>query len=231
MYGGAGNDILSGNAGADTAFGGLGDDTYKVSDALDTIVEFENEGHDVVHASADFLLPEHVEELVLFTEGHLTGSGNTANNRLTGNSGNNVLSGDDGDDYINGVVGDDTLLGESGADKLFGGDGNDRLLGGEGADTLSGGAGADILVGGLGNDFMCGDAGSDVFEFSNADGHDVIKSFDVTEDALHFYGVTSSNFIWAEEEGGLRGEYGSGSHVVLLGFTLEDTNEIELSFL
>lgn len=66
MYGGAGDDLLSGNAGADTAFGGMGNDTYKVSDALDTIVEFADEGHDVIHASADFALSDHVEDLVFF---------------------------------------------------------------------------------------------------------------------------------------------------------------------
>jgi len=231
MFGGAGRDLLSGNAGADTAYGGLGDDTYKVSDTLDTIVEYAGEGHDVVHATADFSLSEHVEDLLLFGAGDLTGGGNAGDNRLIGNTGDNILSGNAGDDHINGKRGDDHLSGGEGADKLLGDAGNDLIFGGAGADVLSGGTGTDVLNGGLGDDFMCGDAGADIFEFASGDGHDEIKSFDTTEDALRFLDVGPTDLVWLEEGRGLSIAYGSGASILLCGLSLDQANEVEIMFL
>lgn len=231
MFGGAGRDLLSGNAGADTAYGGLGDDTYKVSDTFDTIVEYADEGHDVVHATADFSLSDHVEDLLFFKDGDFDGSGNALDNRLIGNTGNNALSGNEGDDYINGMSGDDILSGGHGADKLLGGAGSDHLAGGDGADTLSGGEGADTLSGGLGDDFLSGDAGSDIFEFSFDDGHDLIKGFDTAADALRFLGMDADALTWSEVDRGLSVEYGNDASVLLSGLTLDHVSDIDLLFL
>ncbi|SLN19328.1 Bifunctional hemolysin/adenylate cyclase precursor [Falsiruegeria litorea R37] len=231
MFGGAGRDLLSGNAGADTAYGGLGDDTYKVSDVFDTIVEYAGEGHDVVHATADFSLSDHVEDLLFFKDGDFDGDGNALDNRLIGNVGNNALSGNGGDDYINGMIGDDILEGGLGADKLLGGAGNDHIAGGGGADTLSGGEGADVINGGLGDDFLYGDAGSDVFEFSVDDGRDLIKAFDTAEDTLRFLGVEPDAITWAEVDRGISIDYGNDASVVLGGLTFDQADDIEFFFL
>ena len=231
MYGGAGRDLLSGNAGADTAYGGLGDDTYKVSDTLDTIIEYADEGHDVVHASADFSLSDHVEDLIFLGTGNFSGTGNTGANRLTGNAGDNALAGGDGADHVDGGIGNDTVAGDGGADKLLGGAGDDLISGGAGADTLGGGSGADVLTGGQGDDFMCGDAGADVFQFRSGDGRDRIKAFNTDEDALHFVGVTAADLVWTADSRGIWAEYGAEDCVLLSGLTVEDTASVDVLFL
>ncbi|MFK7870996.1 MAG: calcium-binding protein [Roseobacter sp.] len=230
MYGGAGRDLLSGNAGADTAYGGLGNDTYKVSDAFDTIIEYADEGHDVVHASVDFALSEHVEDLILLDSGDFGGSGNAGNNRITGNTGDNALAGAAGDDHLTGGVGDDTLAGDAGADKLLGGAGDDQLSGGAGADTLSGGIGADVLTGGFGDDFMCGDAGADIFHFWIGDGRDEIKAFETGVDAVHFVGMAADDLVWTEDHRGVRVEYGMEDSILFRGLTLGDAASMDLLF-
>ncbi|MCT4609175.1 MAG: hypothetical protein N4A70_08200 [Pelagimonas sp.] len=214
MYGGAGNDLLSGNAGADIAYGGAGNDTYKVSDALDTIVEFAGEGHDVVHAKADVTLSENVEDVFLFGSADYSATGNLGGNRLLGNSGSNVLSGLAGSDHIDGRQGNDILQGGTGRDKLRGGTGDDELSGGSGADTISGDVGADHILGGEDNDLLYGGAGSDTFEFRLGDGQDVIGDFDVTTDVIHLVGVSSDELTWYNTTNGLRLSYGSSDDEV-----------------
>jgi Ca2+-binding RTX toxin-like protein len=213
------------------AYGGLGNDTYKVSDSLDTIVEFANEGHDVVHATADFSLSEHVEDLVFLGAGNHSGEGNSGANRLVGNAGDNTLSGAGGDDHVDGGSGHDTLAGGDGSDRLFGGDGDDAIDGGTGSDTLSGGSGADVLTGGAGADFLCGDGGADTFVFRLGDGQDMIKGFDVVEDAITLLGPWIDDVIFTETAAGLRLDYGTeGDAVLLSGLTGDAWTELDISF-
>jgi trimeric autotransporter adhesin len=130
LYGFAGNDKLDGKAGADTLVGGLGDDTYIVDNSADIIVELLNEGTDTVQAAANFVLPEHVENLTLTGIG-LTGTGNSAANLLSGKVGSN--------DTLYGLAGNDTLRGYGGADTLVGGAGDDTyqlLAAGDGAQVV-----------------------------------------------------------------------------------------------
>jgi Ca2+-binding RTX toxin-like protein len=134
LWGGAGNDRLDGGAGADRMEGGAGNDTYYVDNIGDRVIELAGEGTDLVWASIDFTLPDHVEE------GRVLGSSGRA---LTGNALANELVGGKGADVLHGLAGDDYLLGGSGDDQLFGGDGADRLRGQSGRDRLTGGAGAD----------------------------------------------------------------------------------------
>ncbi|WP_052248973.1 calcium-binding protein [Leisingera sp. ANG-Vp] len=230
MYGGAGNDLLSGNAGADTAYGGAGNDTYKVSDAFDTIVEFDGEGHDVVHAKADVALSENVEDVFLFGSGDYSATGNAGANRMLGNSGSNSLSGMAGNDHINGRQGNDSVHGGAGMDKLHGGTGNDELSGGAGSDTISGEEGADRLSGGGGNDVLYGGAGADIFEFRNGDGQDVIGDFDVTVDVIRLAGVSSEDVSWHSGTQGLSLLYGSGDEIQFSGLTLDASAEIAITF-
>ncbi|MBK6026753.1 Ca2+-binding RTX toxin-like protein [Brevundimonas nasdae] len=80
------------------------------------------------------------------------------------------IEGFDGDDTLSGGEGDDVLIGGAGDDALNGGAGNDILKGDAGDDTLFGGDGDDLLSGGMGQDSYDGGAGSDTvdFRYSNA---------------------------------------------------------------
>jgi Ca2+-binding RTX toxin-like protein len=128
IIGNAGDNILDGAAGVDKLIGGLGNDTYLVSDAGDLVVEGVAEGIDLVKSSlADYTLTEQVENLLLVGNA-IKGTGNDLANTITGNAANNILSGGDGNDA------------------LFGGVGDDKLIGGVGIDTLTGGAGVDTFA-------------------------------------------------------------------------------------
>ena len=231
MYGGAGNDLLSGNAGADTAYGGNGNDVYKVSDAFDTIVEYEDEGHDVVHARADMVLSDNVEDVFLFGSADYNATGNADANRILGNSGDNILSGLGGNDHLNGRRGDDSIDGGEGADKLHGGSGDDELFGGAASDRISGGEGADLISGGTGNDRLYGGADADTFEFREGDGQDVIGDFDVTTDVIHLRGVGPDELTWNSEANGVSLTYGQEDEILFSKLTLEAVSEIELLLL
>lgn len=122
-----GNDMLNGGAGADTMDGGLGNDTFTVDNAGDLVVELENQGTDLVNASATFVLPEQVEKLTLTGSAAIAGTGNALANSLTGNVAANTLSGAAGADTISGAGGNDTIIGGAGADVLTGGTGNDSF--------------------------------------------------------------------------------------------------------
>ena len=210
LTGGAGNDYLTGEAGADALSGGDGDDTLYVDGAdvsvdggagydrlyvqgaagvtvdLATFEEvYGGVGDDVFTNSA----PARLE--ALYVE---SGAGNDA---VTGGAGNDTLLGRAGDDTLVGGAGNDRLYGEyyyevgdgAGNDVLDGGDGNDVLYGAAGDDTLLGGAGDDyliagegndVLTGGAGNDYLTGEAGADTYLFGSGSGQDTIVDGDST---------------------------------------------------
>ena len=154
------NDTLDGGAGVDTMAGGTGDDTYYVDGlytettdipvygdcgelipgavtrvwTADTVFENADEGYDIVYSSADFTLPDNVEELQLqwYSDAQLG----------RGNAGDNVIYGNNNDNRLEGGAGDDSLYGEDGNDVLDGGAGNDVLAGGAGDDVYNLGFGA-----------------------------------------------------------------------------------------
>ncbi|MFM5342961.1 type I secretion C-terminal target domain-containing protein, partial [Aeromonas veronii] len=75
---------------------------------------------------------------------------------IKGNANSLDVAGDTrgGNDTLHGGLGDDILFGQGGNDELYGDDGNDILYGGTGSDKLYGGLGNDILTGGEGKDFF-----------------------------------------------------------------------------
>ena len=169
LLGQAGADTLDGGAGADALRGGDGSDAYRIADPLDTVIEAEDEGVDVVVASISYTLPAHVERLVLAGTAR-DGTGNAEANRIVGNAAANQVAGLDGNDLLfgqgdadtlDGGAGNDSLLGGEGADTLAGGAGNDRSEGNADGDTLEGGDGRDRLFGGAGADLLDGGAGED----------------------------------------------------------------------
>jgi Ca2+-binding RTX toxin-like protein len=132
-----GNDTLDGAAGNDTMEGGAGNDTYIVDAAGDVIVE--ESGIDTVQTNRTTTLVTGLENLVLYGDTTIDGTGNAAANAITGNAEANLLSGLDGND---------TLTGGGGLDTLIGGTGNDRYVLQTGAETITelAAAGTDTVV-------------------------------------------------------------------------------------
>ncbi|MCR0983632.1 calcium-binding protein [Roseomonas populi] len=117
LWGNGGNDRLDGGRGADEMSGGAGNDTYIVDNAGDRIVEGTGGGLDRVEASVNFSIADmaNVETLVL-TGTARNGTGNGEANLITGNAQANRLVGGAGDDTLIGGAGADTLVGGEGAD-------------------------------------------------------------------------------------------------------------------
>lgn len=142
LDGGAGDDSLLGGAGADVLTGGPGDDILNGGAGGDRLVET---------ADADFTLIGGTT----VTNGSLTGLGNDVlifntieTARLTGGDGNNTLntSAFVGRVTLDGGNGDDVLISGKNSDRLLGNAGNDTITGGLGSDTIDGGTGVDRLI-------------------------------------------------------------------------------------
>ncbi|MBL0625120.1 retention module-containing protein [Aeromonas jandaei] len=163
--GGAGDDILFGDAIHFTGINGEGYAAIKqyVTDKLGAGSVTDAQVHDYItdHTSEFDQSSSNDKADVLI--------GGDGNDILFGQGGDDFLYGGTGNDILFGGAGNDTLYGESGNDTLSGGSGNDTLFGGIGDDTLNGGLGNDILVGGLGNDILKGDGGADTFTWLQGD--------------------------------------------------------------
>ncbi|MFR9703108.1 type I secretion C-terminal target domain-containing protein, partial [Aeromonas sanarellii] len=163
--GGAGDDILFGDA---VRFTGIGGEGYA---AIKQYVSGKLGAGSATDAQVHSYIRDHASE---FDQSSANDKGDT----LYGGDGNDILFGQGGDDFLYGGAGNDilfggsgndTLYGESGSDVLSGGSGNDTLYGGTGNDVLGGGLGNDILVGGFGDDILKGDAGADAFTWLKGD--------------------------------------------------------------
>ncbi len=132
------NNILTGNSAANVLAGGLGNDTYVVSDTLDTLVENANEGTDTVQSSATYTLGSNLENLTLTGFVPIDGTGNALDNIITGNLGTNHLFGLDGNDTLNGGPGSDTMTGGTGNDLYMVDEASDQIVEnpGEGIDAV-----------------------------------------------------------------------------------------------
>ena len=138
LYGAAGNDSLNGGAGADTLAGGIGNDTYTVDSAADVVIELAGEGTDLVNSSVIYALADNVENLTLTGSAAIGGTGNDLDNVLTGNSAINALSGGAGNDWLDGKGGADVLAGGTGNDTYVVDNVGDSVveLENEGSDTV-----------------------------------------------------------------------------------------------
>jgi Ca2+-binding RTX toxin-like protein len=178
LVGGDGDDTLDGfdhrlfqsDLDADTMDGGLGNDLYRVDDALDVLTD--TGGIDTVHAAnTDWTLGAGFENLVLDTDEFEfgTGIGNALANHMS-----ITWQG-----RLEGMGGDDTLVGGTGgtSDTLLGGDGNDVIHGNLSA-LADGGAGNDTLFASF---VMTGGSGTDRF---GLDFFDSITDFTTATDTL-----------------------------------------------
>lgn len=173
-----------GDAGDDTAYGGLGNETIEAGHGNnlvdggggdDTITA--GGGHDILRGGIG-------DDRLLAGEG---------NNDLNGGDGNDVLSAGAGDDVLEGGDGTDTvvLAGAAvavdlrlaiaqatglGLDRFIGienvtsGGGHDILIGSNADNVLKAGAGDDLLDGGQGNDVLDGGSGTDTARFDGLSG-------------------------------------------------------------
>lgn len=164
IFGLGGNDMIDGSLGADTMYGGAGNDTYFVETIGDQTIEankstgLDDGGTDLVNSAISYTLGAFIENMTLTGTAAINGTGNDLANFINGNSGDNVLSGGLGND------------------RLTGGDGHDTLYGGGDNDMMIGGLGADDMYGGSGNDsYIVDHSGDRVIELAN-DGIDAVSA-------------------------------------------------------
>jgi len=188
-YGNELDNTIQGNAQANTLAGGLGNDTYIVSDLLDTIIENAGEGtHDALLSSISVNLTNYanIEDIILTGKAAINAFGDDGDNILTGNSAKNTLSGGLGNDtYV--VDGTTDVLVDTGgtadtvqssvtysiASKTFienltlTGTNNINAIGNILDNILYGNDGTNTLDGGVGADTMVGGLGNDVYIVDN----------------------------------------------------------------
>ncbi|BAQ65490.1 hypothetical protein [Geminocystis sp. NIES-3709] len=149
LVGNNGNDRLNGTTGSDRMLGGFGNDAYSIDNIKDGVIEFFNQGIDIIFSTINYTLPNNIENLNLSdtVNININGTGNSLKNRLTGNNQNNRLHGGEGNDTLNGRDGNDIITGGIGNDSMIGGGGNDTYyvditgdrvveLSNEGTDTV-----------------------------------------------------------------------------------------------
>ena len=195
------NTIISGT-GADTLFGGDGDDTYIVHNTDTRVGESSGEGTDTVQSDVDFYILKNVENLILTGEDALLGAGNSGNNVITVNDAASTVYGLGGNDTyivshagttVSEFLGSGTDIVQSSASFTLGsglenltltgssainGTGNSLdnvLIGNSGANTISANGGNDTLTGGAGNDSLVGSTGNELYNFAQDDGVDAIN--------------------------------------------------------
>ncbi len=182
IRGGDGNDIINSGTSSEILQGDAGSDVFAFENGwgVDTITDFVS-GEDTLDLSATGL---QFADLTIAQVG--------ANTEITEAGGNkivlqNITATDiTASDFVFanaviGTAGNESLVGTANADRIDGLAGNDTVEGGDGTDLLRGGEGNDVIYGQAGNDMVLGGAGSDyVFGGSGADTIDGGTGFDWT---------------------------------------------------
>lgn len=157
LFGGAGDDIITGLDGDDVLDGGTGDDEIYGGGGDDEItggagndVVEGGDGDDVIDTSGPNSTGFN-PALDLGFPGLVTPDADPFNDRdiVDGGAGNDTITTGDDADTIFGGTGDDVIDGGIDADSIDGGDGNDTIIGGEGSDVIDGGAGDDVIYAAL----------------------------------------------------------------------------------
>ena len=175
FIGGAGNDLLAGDEGANIIAGGAGVDTLNLNGGDDSA--FGGTGNDSVLGGA----------------GNDTLAGGDGTDTVLGGAGNDALSYGDAQAGITVALTGTTVattvtlgterdivanfemvVGSAFADSIVGSAANETLLGSSGDDTLLGGGGSNSVAGGAGNDLLFVDTGAGNDTFDGGDGLDTI---------------------------------------------------------
>jgi Ca2+-binding RTX toxin-like protein len=229
--------------------GGVGNDTYDVSDAGDTVQEDVNGGFDTVDASINYTLAANVEAAYLEDSAHQL-QGNGLDNSLYGNTGDDTLLGGGGNDMMIGGDGNDTYevtdAGDQVVENVNGGfdtvyttlnytlaanveaaylEQDAHVLQGNGLDNiLVGNVGDDTLLGGGGNDTMIGGGGNDTYEVTEA-GDQVVESanggFDTVYTTVNY--ALAANVEAAYLEASAHQLQGNSLDNILVGNVGDDT--------
>ncbi|RLJ64793.1 DUF4347 domain-containing protein [Sulfurisoma sediminicola] len=170
LSGGAGNDTLTGGGGADRLTGGTaadrldggdGNDVYVVDDVGDVVIEGSGpfSGIDAVVSSVSYSLTANVEQLYL-NGSNLNGSGNDLGNWIRGTAGDNILDGASGYDWVAyGNATNGVVVDLSQTSAQNTGCGMDTLLNFE---AVNGSQFNDFLTGNAAANTLSGNAGDDV---------------------------------------------------------------------
>lgn len=179
VIGGAGNDLITGDALANRLDGGAGNDSLNGGAGDDLILA--GAGNDVIDGGEGFdtldLSAATGPVSVDFNRGMVSGAGIGTDSfgaieKLLFGAGQDIVTGGNGSDALDGGAGNDTLKGGAGDDALWGGEGDDALDGGSGDDAVQGGLGNDAIKAGSGNDAIDAGEGNDVIDAGS--GNDVI---------------------------------------------------------
>ena len=143
IYGGAGDDTITGSLFGDRIMAGDGNDVVNGGNGRDTV--YGEGGDDSVRGNAhgDLLDGGDGADTLRGDDGADNIGGGANSDRLRGSAGDDTLKGGGSRDFLAGEIGDDALYGESGDDFCSGGEGVDYLAGGTGLDGFNGGAGDD----------------------------------------------------------------------------------------
>ena len=134
----SGNDVLDGRGGDDDMYGESGNDTFRVDQAGDRVIETVGDGTDLVLSSlVSYTLPNNNPTLVE-SSGTIQGIEKAFANVIYGTSGHNGLVGNGGDDVLIGLGGPDAMFGGTGNDTYYVDDEGDVVgeVAGEGIDTV-----------------------------------------------------------------------------------------------
>ncbi|MFM5971205.1 MAG: calcium-binding protein, partial [Dolichospermum sp.] len=158
LFGEEGNDVLNGGNNNDVLYGGNGNDSLN-GDAGDDIL-YSDAGNDTINGGTgfDYYRADYSNRTtgLIMTYDPTTGNGTIT----IGSEVDTLISIEsfDGDGGFKGTAFDDVIVGTFVNDTnwwnggLFGGDGNDTISGGAGDDKLFGEEGNDVLNGGNNND-------------------------------------------------------------------------------
>lgn len=171
MNGGAGNDTISTAGGNDTIIGSTGNDSLDAGDGSDTIdYSTITDGGVTVDLTAGTATVTGISDDTLVGVENVIGTAQSDN--VFGDGADSRIEARAGDDFIDGGGGIDDILGEDGNDTLTGGDGADSLRGGFGQDSINGDNGNDFIQSEQDDDTVSGDAGDDTI--SGGSGADLI---------------------------------------------------------
>lgn len=166
LTGNGGDDVLEGGLGADTLLGGAGFDYVDYAAAASAISGTVGAGAFTGDAIAAGDVLSSIEGVIATDFADTITAGATAS-FIEGNGGADLLTGGAANDTLSGGGGADMIDGAGGADSVHGGVGADTLTGGGGADQLDGGADADVVRASLGTDTLLGGAGNDTVSFAD----------------------------------------------------------------
>jgi Ca2+-binding RTX toxin-like protein len=157
LWGAGGGDVLNGGPGIDNLNGGDGSDTFETDPAADGADTF-NGGPGIWDVVTYWMRTAPVfADIDGIADDGASGEGDNISTdveNLTGGLAGDVLVGSPGPNQVSGGDGDDALTGRDGDDYVTGGAGNDTLWGADGVDNLNGGPGNDMHNGGAGADTL-----------------------------------------------------------------------------